>query len=162
MAKKATQTLPNIVSFDQFLKLRGEQKEPLTIYFNEQQWKNLTKGMKPVDGKIPKKGVRLFLFASPSIPGGFGTLSCNSSSLFFAGGGSVICFDEKPGIPDVPPPPKLGACGLSFSSGAFLTCVGECRTLNPLLPREKCKRVVRIVRWGTGWVSISITCECQP
>ena len=35
--KNAAQKIPNIVSFDEFLKLKGEQKEPLTIYFDEQQ-----------------------------------------------------------------------------------------------------------------------------
>lgn len=91
--KNAAQKIPNIVSFDEFLKLKGEQKEPLTIYFDEQQWKTLTKGLRPVEGKLPKKGIRLALFTSPSIPGGFGTLS--------SGGGRVCVGREGGGQPDV-------------------------------------------------------------
>jgi hypothetical protein len=170
--KNTTQKIPNIVSFDQFLKLRGEQKEPLTIYFDEQQWKTLTKGLRPVDGKLPKKGIRLALFTSPSMPGGFGTLSsARNSGLMLVGKGVVSPMYPIPdagnpgGIPnregpgDIPDPKdwifegKLVHCSMRFSQQ--VRCEGICSSGN-------CRLVVYREATGSRWQGITISCECRP
>jgi hypothetical protein len=170
--KKAAQKIPNIVSFDEFLKLRGEQKEPLTIYFDEQQWKTLTKGLRPVEGKLPKKGIRLALFTSPSIPGGFGTLSSGGNSGFVLIGKGVVSPMypiPDPGNPGGEPDPegprdpgnpldgvfegRLVQCSMRFSQQ--VSCEGYCSSGN-------CRYVVYREATGSRWQGITISCECRP
>jgi hypothetical protein len=168
--KNSAQKIPNIVSFDEFLKLKGEQKEPLTIYFDEQQWKTLTKGLRPVEGKLPKKGIRLALFTSPSIPGGFGTLSSGGNSGFMLAGRGVVSPmypipdpGNPGGVPDREGPRDPGdpldrvfedsvvQCSMIFSSK--VRCGGWCSSSN-------CRLVV--YRESTGrWQTITISCECR-
>jgi hypothetical protein len=179
---KATQTKPNIVTFNEFLKLKGAQKGPLTIYFDEQRWKSLTKGIKPVEGKAPKKGkgIHLALFTSPLMPGGFGTLSClppgagfssgPSSTLFLAGGGLVNC--QNPTDVDIDPddiPDTDGGfdpgltdtsvleCGqsINFTSGEA-RCGGVCGD-----DRPNCSTVWHSAKIGLFW-HVWLTCECRP
>ncbi len=79
------------MSFDEFLKLKGEQKEPRTIYFDEQQWKTLTKGLRPVKGKLPKKGIRLaFIHVSVTTGRFWHTLVRGNSRFMLAGFEDVV------------------------------------------------------------------------
>lgn len=168
--KKATQKIPNIVSLDEFLKLKGEQKEPLTIYFDEQQWTTMTKGLRPVEGKPAKKGIRLALFTSPSLPGGFGTVSSGENSGFILIGPGVISTSypipdpgNPGGIPDREGPRdpgdpldkifegKLLPC--SFAVYPRFGCVGVCS--------GNC-RLMTYIEGTSRWRTITVSCECRP
>src|SRR5688572_19419093 len=56
---------PNILSVAEFLELKGTQKGPLVIYFNEKQLANFTREAKPGRGKPPGKNLTLTLTEMP-------------------------------------------------------------------------------------------------
>ena len=64
---------PNVLTVAEFLKLKGTQKGPVVVYFNGDQWANLTRDIKPGKGKPPDKTMTLTLTELPGLPGGLGT-----------------------------------------------------------------------------------------
>ena len=66
---------PNVLTVAEFLKLKGT-KGPVVVYFNGDQWANLTRDIKPGKGKPPDKTMTLTLTELPGLPGGLGTFGC--------------------------------------------------------------------------------------
>src|SRR5688500_18255688 len=89
---------PNVLTLAEFLKLKGTQKGPVVVYFNETQWKNFTRGAKPGKGKPPRKSLTLTLAELPGLPGGLVTFACpvECSGPIRGGEGQVRC-DCYPG-----------------------------------------------------------------
>jgi hypothetical protein len=114
-----------ILTLDEFLKLKGRQKKPVVVYFNEQQWRKLTRGLKPTDEKMPKTGVRLALTALPGMSGGFVEMHCPTVTKITGAEGQVRCSDP-PAI-DTPNPsqPHFG-CSMRIRRDGQVVCEGKC------------------------------------
>jgi hypothetical protein len=79
---------PEILSFSEFKKLRGQQKKPLVVYLDEKQFKKLVSGSKFEKGKPNPRGVTITLvllksggFIEISAPGGKGPFIDTNGAL---------------------------------------------------------------------------------
>jgi hypothetical protein len=151
--------MPTILSLSEFLKIEGKHKAPVIIYFDEKQWANLTRGMKPVEGKAPEKGVSLALSTLPGLPGGFAELHCPFNDPFTGKEGEVHCGKQPP-----PLGPGSGGggpitefCLMAIRKDGSVICSGKCNTHG-----QKCTVTVTNVRVGlTGLISTYISCGCR-
>jgi protein associated with RNAse G/E len=51
---------PTILTLSEFLKLKSKQRKPVIVYFDERQWANLTRGLKPTGQKPPRNNTLTF------------------------------------------------------------------------------------------------------
>ena len=108
-----------ILSFSEFKKLRGQQKNPLVVYLNEKQFKNLVSGSKPEKGKPNPRGVTITLAKLPLMLGGFVEIAAPGGKGPFIDTNGVIRARRISGETD--------ACDPVFSGG-IIVCKGSCGT----------------------------------
>ena len=65
---------PKILTLAEFLKLKGKQKSPVVVYFNANQWDNLTRDISPGKGTPPEKTLTLTLTEIPGMEGGLANI----------------------------------------------------------------------------------------
>jgi hypothetical protein len=110
---------PNILSFSEFKKLRGQQKKPLVVYLDEKQFKNLVSGSKPETGKPNPRGVTITLAKLPLMPGGFVEITAPGGKGPFIDTNGVIRARRISGETDGCDP---------VLSGGIIVCKGSCGT----------------------------------
>ena len=146
---------PTILALNEFLKVRGKHKKPTIVYFNEQQWANLTRGLKATDGKPPKTGVRMTLMTFPGLAGGFIEIRCPVGGPITGAEGELRCGD-KPGV-DFPDPPshRIRLCGMSIRKDGTISCQGGCNGLGTCR-----KRSYGISSGPQGLSALLVVCQC--
>jgi hypothetical protein len=110
---------PDILSFSEFKKLRGQQKKPLVVYFDEKQFKKLVSGSKPEKGEPNPRGVTITLAKLPMMPGGFVEISAPDGKGPFIDTNGVIRARRISGETD--------ECA-AVLSGGIIVCKGSCGT----------------------------------
>ena len=161
---------PEILSLGEFRKLKGKQGKPLIVYFDETQWRNLTKGIRLAEGKPSRKGARVSLSTVPGTPGGFVGISCPDNDLH-VNRGDIDCGrtpdfgpfempadDGDPGVV-FPDPKKLGippTCRMRFAADGAVTCPGKCSG------SKRCtKRAYGVTTGPQGsFSSVLVLCQC--
>jgi hypothetical protein len=151
--------MPTILSLSEFLKIKGKHKAPVIIYFDDKQWANLTRGMKPVAGKASTTGVSLVLSTLPGLSGGLGELHCPFNEPITGQEGEVHC-GPKP-QPSGPGPGGGGHitefCLMVIRKDGSVICSGQCKK-----PGASCTVTVTNVPVGlTGLISTYISCGCR-
>jgi hypothetical protein len=124
---------PNVLTLPEFLKLKGKQKGPIVVYFNADQWANVTKSVSPGKGKRPERTLTLALTEIPGLEGGLGTLHCpiECSGPIGAGEFEFHCDCPAPELPTPgePEPPTFEFCTtIRVGKNGTLRCVGKCGT----------------------------------
>jgi hypothetical protein len=121
------------LTVSQYRKLRGKQKKPVIVHFNERQWANLTRGLKPVDKRPPKSGVQMILTTLPGLPGGFVEFRCPDGGPITGAEGQSRC-GGKPDVdfptPSTPSSNFPGICFTKLGADGRMSCVGRCRSGN--------------------------------
>lgn len=110
---------PNILSFSEFKKLRGQQKRPLVVYLDEKQFKNLVSESKPEKGTPNPRGVTITLAKLPLMPGGFVEITAPGGKGPFIDTNGVIRARRISGETDACDP---------VLSGGIIVCKGSCGT----------------------------------
>jgi hypothetical protein len=148
---------PEILTVTEFRKLKGTVKKPIIVYFNEKQWANLTRNLKPLKGKPPKKTMTLTLSELPGIPGGFGAFLCPTvcpKPIFENGLGRCECPapDLTPGGGgSVAAPRKF--CFMWVRGDGTVKCSGRC---------SESGRSCSLGAWRVSGSSVIIlTCDCR-
>lgn len=111
---------PDILSFSEFKKLRGQQKKPLVVYLDKKQFKKLVSSSKPVKGKPDPRGVTVTLVKMPLMPGGFVEISAPGGKGPFIDTNGVIRARRISG--------GTAACDPVLSDGGIIECKGQCGT----------------------------------
>jgi hypothetical protein len=150
---------PTILTLAEFLKLTGKQKGPVIVYFNANQWSNLTSDIKPGTGKPPDKTMTLTLTALPGLEGGLATFGCpiECSGPIRGGEGEVRC-DCGGSLPTPGGGGGGGAsvelCVMRVRRDGRASCVGTCRS----------GRTCRLTSWAvpsiTGTRLLVSSCSC--
>lgn len=147
---------PTILSLGEFLKLRGKQKNPVLVYFDKQQWANLTRGLKPTDEKPPRRGVTLALTALPGREGGFVEIRCPVGGPITGAEGELRCGDPPDvEIPD-PETPTLRMCGMTLLKDGNVRCTGKCKGL------ASCRKKMYGTSFGPqgSFSAVLVLCQC--
>lgn len=148
---------PTVLTLGEFLELRGQKRGPLIIYFNQQQWGNLTRDLKPSDGKAPGAGARLVLTTLPGLPGGFVEARCPVGNLGMGAEGEPRCEDK----PDVdfhePERPGVRICGMKVHKNGEISCHGICQGFGT------CKKKSYGINVNPGGMfsALLVLCQCQ-
>jgi hypothetical protein len=111
---------PDILSFSELKKLRGQQKKPLVVYLDEKQFKTLVSGSKPETGKPNSRGVTITLAKLPLMPGGFVEVTAPGGKGPFIDTNGVIRAQRISGETD--------ACAPVLTSDGIIVCKGSCGT----------------------------------
>jgi hypothetical protein len=83
---------PTILTLSEFLKLKGKQKKPVIVYFDEKQWANLTRGLKPTNQKPPRNNTLTFTLTTlPGLGGGFVEIRCPVGGPITGADGELRC-----------------------------------------------------------------------
>ena len=148
----------NVLSLAEFLKQK-KLKSPMVVYFNANQWANLTRDIKPGRGKPPEKTLTLTLTEIPGVPGGLVTFGCppECSGPIRGTEGELRCNCNGGGIE--PPPGRetsLEFCLTSVRSNGTVVCRGRCRD-----SRNTCRLASWFIPSGTGTRLIVSTCNCS-
>jgi hypothetical protein len=109
---------PNVLSFSELKKLRGQQKKPVIAYLDEKQLKSLVSGSKK--GKPNPRGVTITLAKLPAMPGGFVEISAPGGKGPFIDSNGVIRARRISG--------GTGGCAPEFSPDGIIVCKGSCGT----------------------------------
>ena len=151
---------PNLLSLSEFLKLKGKQKGPIVVYFDADQWSNLTKSIEPGTGKRPEKTLSLSLTEIPGMEGGLGTFHCPIECSGPIGAGEFQFHCDCKG-PELPTPGGGGTGGtiefcttIKVGKNGTARCVGTCRT------GRSCRLSSWTVRTPTGLGLIVASCAC--
>ena len=144
---------PTILTLDEFLKLKGKQKNPSIVYFNEQQWAKLTRGLKPTDGKPPKTGVRLALTTLPGVSGGFVEMRCPFVTKITGAEGEVRC-GQTPEL-NTPGGTPWNVCSMRIRKSGQISCEGKCK------PVGDCRKKSYGTSLGPqGFSALLVLCAC--
>src|SRR5438876_517260 len=109
---------PNVLSFSELKKLRGQQKKPLIAYLDEKQLKSLVSGSKK--GNPNPRGVTITLAKLPTMPGGFVEISAPGGKGPFIDTNGVIRARRISGGTD--------GCAPVLSPDGIAVCKGSCGT----------------------------------
>jgi len=115
----------------EFLKLRGKQKNPVIVHYNEKQWATLTRDLKPVNKTPPKTGLQMILTTLPGLPGGLVEFRCPDGGPITGAEGQARC-GGKPGVdfpePGTRPPEFEGICITKNDTKGRTQCFGFCKS----------------------------------
>jgi hypothetical protein len=109
---------PDILSFSELKKLRGQQKKPLVVYLDEKQFKSLVSGSKPETGKPNPRGITITLAKLPLMPGGFIEITAPGGKGPFIDTNGVIRARRISGGTD--------ECAPVLSPDGIIECKGSC------------------------------------
>lgn len=146
---------PNVLTLSEFLKLRGQQKGPVIIYLNEQQWENLTRGLKPGDGQPPRTGARMMLTTLPGLTGGFVEARCPVGEPRMGAEGELRC-GQGPGV-EFDDDKERTFCLMRMEQNGVVSCQGECKE-----HVGSCSKQSYGVRVGPGerFSVLMVLCQC--
>ena len=151
---------PKILSLAEFLKLKGKQKSPVVVYFNADQWANLTRDMKPGKGKPPDKTLTLTLSEIPGLSGGLAIFACpiECSGPIRGREGEVHC--DCGGDLETPGGGggelSLEFCFMIIRKDGAASCTGRCRRNT-----QSCRLTSWLVPAGKATRLIAATCNCS-
>ena len=144
---------PTFLSLREFLKLRGEQKNPVIVYFDEKQWASLTRGLKPSTEKPPKTGAKMILTTLPGLSGWFVEFHCPIVTKITGAEGEVHC-GEKHDTTAHPPDIEPVTCGILIRENGQLSCKGNCEF-------GTCRIRSYGVSFGSpGFPALLVLCQC--
>jgi hypothetical protein len=149
---------PNVLTVAEFLKLKGTQKRPVIVYFNGDQWANLTRNVRPGKGKPPGKTMTLTLMELPGLSGGLATFGCpiECSGPIRGGEGEVRCNcgGDLP-TPGSPGGATIEACFMRVRRDGSVSCAGVCRS------GRTCRLASWIVPSPSGARLVLSSCNCS-
>lgn len=121
---------PTILTLGEFLKLKGKQKKPVIVYFDEKQWANLTHGLKPTEQQPPQNNTLTFTLTTlPGLEGGLVEIRCPVGGPITGAEGELRCGD-KPDIdfpdPNDPDDRRLEFCAKILRKDGSVSCAGVC------------------------------------
>jgi hypothetical protein len=151
---------PSILTLSEFLKLRGKQRKSVLIYFNEEQWNNLTAKAKPGNRKPNEtESITLSLITLPDIDGGFVEIRCPVGGPITGAEGELRC-GKNPGV-NFPSPNTPGVkpnfCTMILHKDGSVTCSGVCSE-----GKNNCKLGYYSVPTKTPGVKVLIMhCHCS-
>jgi hypothetical protein len=150
---------PTILTVSEFLKLKGKQKNPVIVYFDEKQWANLTRGLKPTKEEPPKSNTLTFTLTTlPGLPGGLVEIRCPVGGPI-TGAGELRC-GEKPDVnfpdPNDPDDRRLEFCFKRLRLDGTVSCVGQCGRTG-----QRCQPSTHIIHTGVAGLDLVVTsCRC--
>lgn len=149
-------TKPNVLTLAEFLQLKGPQRGPVIVYFNGDQWANMTREINAGKGKPPENKMTLTLTELPGLTGGLATFGCpiECSGPIRGEEGEVRC--DCGG--DLPTPgggdaPTLNFCFMRVKRDGSISCKGSCRS-------GTCRLASWIVPFPGGTRVIVSSCNC--
>jgi len=139
-----------LVSVDEFAKLKPDQrKKTVLLHLTEEDFAQLTKGMKPETG-FPPTGAGLQIIPLSAARGYIGILRCGLDEVPYPDPSGTWRCIGTPSDPTDPPPqltPGTG-CEWTITRGRF-TCTGTCSG------GVRCVGRLQLVSWG-----FFIGCRC--
>jgi hypothetical protein len=148
---------PTILTLHEFLGLKGEQSQSTLVYFNEPQWGNLTRNLRPRKGKVPAASPMITLTTFPGMEGGFGMIRCPFVEPITGAEGQARCAPKLETFgPLEPLEPAADRCELIFHDDGKVECSGKCSQRT-----EKCQPGSVIISTAAGEVS-AVICNCSP
>lgn len=151
---------PTILTLSEFLKLKGKQKKPVIVYFDEKQWANLTRGLKPTDQEPPQNNSLTFtLTRLPGMEGGLVEIRCPVGGPITGAEGELRC-GAKPGVdfpgPNDPGDLRLEFCAKILRRDGSVSCTGACGNA-----KQKCRLRAHTVPTGVLGLNVVVTsCHC--
>ena len=151
---------PTILTLSEFLKLKGKQKKPVIVYFDEKQWANLTRGLKPTDQEPLRNNTLTFTLTTlPVLRGGFVEIRCPVGGPITGAEGELRC-GKKPDIdfpdPNDPDDLRLEFCAKILHKDGSVSCTGLCGNT-----RQRCRLRSHTVPTGIAGLDLVVTtCRC--
>jgi hypothetical protein len=150
---------PEILTLREFLKVRGKQKRPALVYFNEKQWANLTRGLKPtVQAPPPDNTLTFTLTTLPGLDGGLVEIRCPVGGPITGAEGELRC-GGKPNV-DFPTPSKPATsqefCFQVLRADGTVSCTGKCKKTG-----QRCRLVSHTLPTTIAGVTLLVSyCRC--
>jgi hypothetical protein len=151
---------PTILTLSEFLKLKGKQKKPVIVYFDEKQWANLTRGLKPSKEEPPAANTLTFTLTTlPGLAGGLVEIGCPVGGPITGAEGELRC-GGKPNVdfpdPNDPDDRRLEFCFRTLRPDGTVSCRGVCGQIG-----QSCRPRAHIVHTGVSGLDLVVTsCRC--
>jgi hypothetical protein len=151
---------PRIFFFTRVENLRGKQKRSPIVYFNEDQWANLTRGLKPTDSApLPDDTLTFTLTTLPGLAGGLVEMRCPDGGPITGADGEMRC-GGKPDVPFPPPSPPTPTppefCFKTLGADGSISCKGACNK------GRRCRLVSQTSPTKIPGVTLLLTyCRCS-
>ena len=145
-SQSRTTFTPQFLKISKLMKMKTVPKYPFIPTFTNQQWKNITRGMKNTKKAIPKNAIRITAFKIPKPFSGFGDIAIIGNCSSIGPGERCImlekttlgkgisfraCHCTKEDDIESPTPPEIPTTGCEWIiNDRLAACIGTCASGN--------------------------------